>query len=194
MLGDLCHHRIHSREDSLPTSTSRPASLLPARSLQTHRGPHLDGKHNDPFPVFHGRKPPAGRPGLPRYQQQRHRRAVSRERRVAECIESLNALAAYANGSRVGPMPQPSRQTSQTHQAVCSRVGSRVSEYPCDASARSDPEALLELLKTKDFYNLDPSLREDYDPERLKIMRGNTTPRPLESRLEGEALHHFQNF
>ena len=73
-------------------------------------------------------------------------------------------------------------------------LGRRVVRVGGDPVQRSDGEALLELLKTRDLYEAAPHPREDYDPARLKILQGVTQAEELGPRLKGEAAFLYRNF
>ena len=149
-------------------------------------------RHADPFPLpmpdatFVDERPAA------RYRQQRLRRRTSRSRRVREAVTSLNGLACTRAGA---PAPTSSTRTPTASQhAVLESLEQRVRQFPKDVAVRSDREALLALLKSRGFYDLDSHARGDYDPERVKVPQGVVRPRELAERISDGAAHYYGNF
>ena len=130
-------------------------------------------RHGDPLPIFvpgSDQREPLGR-DLPRYLRQRLGRARHREERVDGVLRALNELY-------VGP-PRPSDggrraaagrgPLTATQTSVRSRVGARVAECG-DMPSLSQHEALFELLRSRDFYNLEPQNLGRYDYDKVTIL------------------------
>ena len=137
---------------------------------------------------------------LPRYLAQRRRRRRESEVLVANAVESLNALAACRGDGRLRP-EAPSRIGPNGDAAACQEsmlcnVGRAARDYlPMAKPDVEFPEgALAEVLRTKNVYDLDDdSPAAHYDPDKLKVLKGNTRPRDAKP-LVGPEARRFLEF
>ena len=133
--------------------------------------------HGDPFPI-----PllPAGKQAKPQTHSGKQRAAMreSREARVREGILALNALSQSTGGEIRSPVPHSSARYTTSQAAVVSRIGSTVAKFP-GPPKQSDDEALFELLRTRDMYDMEASSRVDFRFERVTILSSTAKAQPL---------------
>ena len=119
---------------------------------------------------------------------------------MANAVESLNALAACRGDGRLRP-EAPSRIGPNGDAAACQEsmlcnVGRAARDYlPMAKPDVEFPEgALAEVLRIKNVYDLDDdSPAAHYDPDKLKVLKGNTRPRDAKP-LVGPEARRFLEF
>eukprot|EP00971_Amphidinium_carterae_P232975 4623834-Amphidinium_carterae.1 len=121
------------------------------------------------------------------------------ERLLERGVAALNSLEC-ARGNGVLSLGRPSRVESsllsRTQSAVLGRLARRaIQMLPKPSPTTEWPGgALRELLKCRDLYSEEQNLATaDYDPSKLKILRGETRPKPVERLLDGEVKKWITN-
>ena len=143
--------------------------------------------HGDPFPLPVFEDLTAGdRRGMPRYRVQRESRRLKRASLLTEAATALNALASARAGAPLVserlPAANPLATTSATQRSIFNRLGRRLAACGPPPSDLSGDEALMELLHTKDMYELGEStVREELDLSRLRIVNKSAQPKPAEN-------------
>eukprot|EP00974_Lingulodinium_polyedra_P076487 7403181-Lingulodinium_polyedra.AAC.1 len=73
------------------------------------------------------------------------------------------------------------------------RLNRAVLEYPRDPHARTDHEALLELLKRTSLYDAGESTVARFEWDKLNLLKGTVASAPLRDRLPPAARRIYDN-
>ena len=158
--------------------------------------PRGQWRHGDPLPLplsssyLHGASVPA-------LMQEVWRLPSSERRRVDAAIRGINQLAC-SRANSLGDhgrqsLPSSFRPTGLQAQIVAS-VSSRVLAYGDPPDDLSPAASLGELLGSMCLYSQEPKNLATFDPDRLKITKGEVIPQDLKGRLSPEvaaAVVHF---
>ena len=136
--------------------------------------------------------------GAPHYAKQRQQRRIKRLQQDYDCVGSLNQLAAATveTNGQLGPVHYGDPRNSAAVESVLKDIRRRVKMCgPCPPDL-CESGALRELLSTKSQYMLEPANIAQYDPQRLKVLKGVSRPKDIARFLPpGPAgmLRHFKS-